>query len=289
MGKKRFTFSEPKRKKPAKRGAITKEQKHLKAIKKLDEIPQRALKIFKTENEQRIYKALNKACYICANLLPWRMRKFVPKTCNKSYAQDIWSDTITKNFAWNKRRDYVKKTPEERIQVISASFDALMQKISITDIKASQIFDDYDTFTEKFNKIFEDYTIFPSKEKSTPLTENEIAMCKGILLLNTTNQYWKYDGWHNEIYSTGDKLRKFGEEQVEHWAKYLKSEEFLNHSSYDRHFILYQYITTQASFLFKIDNFDCCEFHQDKIEKTISWLRLYIKSDKAHLLNKDIY
>lgn len=289
MVKKRTTFSEPKRKKPAKKGAISKEQKHAKAMKKLDEIPTGILKIFKTENEQRMYKALNKACYMCINLLPWRVCKFGPKSCHKSYAQDIWSDTISKNFEWNKKRDYAKKTPEERIQPISASFDGLMKKLSIDGIKASQIFDDYDAFGEKFNKIFEDYTIFPSKEESTPLTENEISMCKGILLLNTTIQYWKYDGWHNEHFDTGDKFRKFGEKQAEHWVKYLKSEEFLNQSSYDRHFKLYQHIKVQVGIIFKIHDFDCSEFDQDKIDNTIRRLRLYMKHDKTHLLKKDIY
>lgn len=158
MGKKRFLFSEPKRKKPAKKKEPSKTPK---PAKEPDEIPKYVIGFLKTENEQKIYKALLKACHLYKNL-SLRYRAEFHTTYDifpKKYAEEKLQYYRKQMSDFDEKRHYRKKTPEERISELSASFDHMMFNLSIRiDIRASDIFKNYEAFTEKFDKIFEEYT-----------------------------------------------------------------------------------------------------------------------------------
>lgn len=139
-----------------------------------DAIPKYVLRILKTENEQKIYKAIRKALYLCQNLnfnkkVEFKDRK---EECPKQYAKG-WISSLKEYFTegeWYNRTAVrtSKHTTEMRMNQLSDDFNKITIALNI-DFRSRDVLENYDVFNEKFNEIMQKY-MDPSNTTSIAMT-----------------------------------------------------------------------------------------------------------------------
>jgi hypothetical protein len=138
----------PKRKKADKSPDTEQESEETSEIK----IPKYVLQVYKTEDEQKMYRILCKVCDMCKRLNA-RYSEW-PKHYAKKQLSEIREDMRT---AYGRKR-LKKKSVEDKIWGLRVTIDSIFYHLGINDIKAYEILQDYDGFNEKFKKKIEEYT-----------------------------------------------------------------------------------------------------------------------------------
>jgi hypothetical protein len=134
-------------------------------------IPKYLLKVYKTENEQKMYMMLLKTCDLCMRLKFDKTADFHKRVLEwpKDYAKLTLHTYRNKNVTfWSKHQ-----TAEDRIRSLSGAINRILNGLCINDIQAKEILEDYDGFNEKLDKKIKEYTK-DDTSRSTPSNRDSL-------------------------------------------------------------------------------------------------------------------